>query len=344
MATTTLTGVNTPPAQTWNYLHINSIDLEVPEPSAPGCPVPDDLASIEMGAGTAATAWVDKSVTTRGSHDVPASGESRVNVSLTATEPIRATDVRVGSGARAHIVVSAAADAGTLAHNLRVEAAAGARVLIDLVVAVGADVTLVDNVGVSLGTNASCDIRHFVLGAGTSALGTCVALDGAGSSSTLATRYLVDTGCTLDMNYLMRQRGQNTTSDIDVEGVLREGATKNLCDTIDLIHGCKGAQGNENETVLLAGERVHNMSLPTILCDEDDVAGNHGATIGSVSPEQLAYMAHRGLSEEDVTELFCASVAEGCVRAMDGDARTVALAGARAILGEARTAELEEEL
>ena len=36
--------------------------------------------------------------------------------------------------------------------------------------------------------------------------------------------------------------------------------------------------------VLVLGDGVRSATLPTILCDEDDVAGNHGATIGSVEP------------------------------------------------------------
>ena len=43
---------------------------------------------------------------------------------------------------------------------------------------------------------------------------------------------------------------------------------------------------------------------PTILCDEDDVAGNHGATIGHVRPEQLFYLESRGVSSEDAEALF----------------------------------------
>mgnify|MGYP000281957543 CR=1 FL=1 len=45
--------------------------------------------------------------------------------------------------------------------------------------------------------------------------------------------------------------------------------------TIDLVHGCKGATGTERETVLLANKGVDNKTVPVILCDEDDVAGNH---------------------------------------------------------------------
>ncbi len=50
---------------------------------------------------------------------------------------------------------------------------------------------------------------------------------------------------------------------------------------------CKGATGTERETVLLANKGVDNKTIPVILCDEDDVAGNHGATIGQNAAEDL---------------------------------------------------------
>ena len=62
--------------------------------------------------------------------------------------------------------------------------------------------------------------------------------------------------------------------------------------------------------MLVLGDDVVNKTLPTILCDEDDVAGNHGATIGSVSPEQLAYLADRGLSRADAEQLFVSALYE----------------------------------
>ena len=37
--------------------------------------------------------------------------------------------------------------------------------------------------------------------------------------------------------------------------------------------------------------------MPVILCDEEDVEGEHGATIGKLSGEMLFYMQTRGISE-----------------------------------------------
>ena len=68
--------------------------------------------------------------------------------------------------------------------------------------------------------------------------------------------------------------------------------------------------GSEQETVLLADERVANRTVPVILCDEDDVAGNHGATIGHVAADQLFYLKCRGLSQEAAEGLFATATLE----------------------------------
>ncbi|MFR2246384.1 MAG: SufD family Fe-S cluster assembly protein [Eggerthella lenta] len=80
--------------------------------------------------------------------------------------------------------------------------------------------------------------------------------------------------------------------------------------------------------------RVANRTVPVILCDEDDVAGNHGATIGHVRPEQLFYLASRGISPEDAERLFItASFEEAAINAPDQRTRlsVTRLAAARGI-------------
>ena len=99
------------------------------------------------------------------------------------------------------------------------------------------------------------------------------------------------------LNYELRHRGRKTECEIDANGVLTGTSKKVYRGTIDLVHGCKGATGTERETVLLANKGVDNKTVPVILCDEDDVAGNHGATIGHVRDEQLFYLACRALTK-----------------------------------------------
>ena len=52
------------------------------------------------------------------------------------------------------------------------------------------------------------------------------------------------------------------------------------------------------ETLLLSPTAI-NKSLPVILCDEEDVEGEHGATIGRLSSDILFYMQSRGISEKE---------------------------------------------
>ena len=104
---------------------------------------------------------------------------------------------------------------------------------------------------------------------------------------------------------------RKTECEIDANGVLTGTSKKVYRGTIDLVHGCKGATGTERETVLLANKGVDNKTVPVILCDEDDVAGNHGATIGHVRNEQLFYLACRGLDQNAAEDLFVRAKLEG---------------------------------
>ena len=94
--------------------------------------------------------------------------------------------------------------------------------------------------------------------------------------------------------------------------------------------------------MLLADERVANRTVPVILCDEDDVAGNHGATIGHVAPKQLFYLASRGISPDDAERLFTAAAFEEAALAAP-DPRTRAAIGRLAAQRGVRIENEDEE-
>ncbi len=195
---------------------------------------------------------------------------------------------------------------------MRVFAGAGARVDITVYLTASDAVTCVEDSGFVLDEGARVNVRHVVLGGGFTATGLAADLRGDRSRIDVDTSYLASGTQQRDFNYIIRHRGRKTVSNMDANGVLTGTSKKCLRGTIDLIHGAKGAEGNERETVLLASkgvdnktvpnilcdEGVDNKTVPNILCDEDDVAGNHGATIGHVRPDQLFYAACRGLSQE----------------------------------------------
>ena len=84
-----------------------------------------------------------------------------------------------------------------------------------------------------------------------------------------------------------------------VNGTLRGNGRKTYRGTIDFKNGCCGSKGNEMEETLLLSPTAINKSLPVILCDEEDVEGEHGATIGRLSSDILFYMQSRGISEKE---------------------------------------------
>lgn len=206
--------------------------------------------------------------------------------------------------------------------TMRVFAGAGARVDITVYLTASDATTCVEDSGFVLDEGARVNVRHVVLGGGFTATGLAADLRGDRSRIDVDTSYLASGTQQRDFNYIIRHRGRKTASNMDANGVLTGTSKKCLRGTIDLIHGAKGAEGNERETVLLASKGVDNKTVPNILCDEDDVAGNHGATIGHVRPDQLFYAACRGLSQEQTEALFLsAKLEDAALQAPNDDVR-----------------------
>lgn len=194
--------------------------------------------------------------------------------------------------------------------GLRVFAGADSEVKVDSIQALNGCWTVFDDSGYVLDDNAHVIVTHRVLGSDSASTGLSADLRGDQSRIDVATRYLGVGHQERDFNYSIKQRGRSTESNLDVNGVLSGESKKTLRGTIDFVHGCKGSTGNERETVLLADKNVVNKTVPVILCDEDDVMGNHGATIGHVRPEQHFYVSCRGLSDKDIESLFAVAALE----------------------------------
>ncbi|OUN86227.1 ABC transporter permease [[Collinsella] massiliensis] len=236
---------------------------------------------------------------------------------------------------------------GLIGSALRVFAGANARVNVTVYITADSAFTVLDDAGYVLDEGARVTVRHVVLGGAHTYTGLAADLRGDTARMDIDTRYLASGSESRDFNYVIRQRGRRTISNMDANGVLTGSAKKVLRGTIDLVHGCKGSEGAENETVLLASRGVDNKTVPVILCDEDDVAGNHGATIGHVRPEQLFYLGCRGLSEEAAEALFTAAKLEdAALSAPDAEMRENVLRLGRALIdgfGDIEDEDFEED-
>ena len=208
------------------------------------------------------------------------------------------------------IVVDGQAGESLAGTVVRVFAGDDARVDIARVQTLGEEGLDLDDTGLFAAADARITIRQTVLGAGRTYTGLAGDLRGDRARVDVDTRYLGRGAQVLDFNYVLRHHGLKTECNLVANGVLAGKSEKTLRGTIDLIRGCKGSQGSENETVLLVDDGVRNKTVPIILCNEDDVAGNHGATIGHVRKEQLFYLASRGLSQEAAERMFMEAIVE----------------------------------
>jgi Fe-S cluster assembly scaffold protein SufB len=116
--------------------------------------------------------------------------------------------------------------------------------------------------------------------------------------------YLCRDDHTLDMNYVADQRGKKTSASMQFKGVLMGTASKTFRGTLDFKTGSSGSVGDEQEDTLLLSPDVINRTMPVILCQEEDVEGRHGATIGQLSDDLLFYMQCRGIDEVEAKRIM----------------------------------------
>jgi Fe-S cluster assembly scaffold protein SufB len=108
----------------------------------------------------------------------------------------------------------------------------------------------------------------------------------------------------LDINYVADHRGKKTESSMQFKGVLMDTASKTFRGTIDFKKDSSGSTGDEQEDALLLSPDVVNKTMPVILCQEEDVEGRHGATIGELGEDILFYMKSRGIDEDEAKRIM----------------------------------------
>lgn len=150
-----------------------------------------------------------------------------------------------------------------------------------------------------IGKNAKVYVTLIELGADTSVINYVGDLILDNAKQNLNTIYYTKNSSILDMDYNIVHKGQNTKSDVEVEGVMDEKSKKAFKGTIDFKKGAKKSIGSESEDVILMSPDVKCDSIPTLLCTEEDVSGNHAASIGKINKSKLFYIMSRGLTYKE---------------------------------------------
>lgn len=214
--------------------------------------------------------------------------------------------VAAEAGSRMTVVLDYQDKTGGGYHNgvAKLHVAAGARLDVFILQDLAADSTHIQSTVAVVEAGGEMRLASIDLGGGTVATDVTVYLEGDGASCAINGIYLGDGSRKLDLGYNIFHVGRHTESSILVKGALLDESRKVFRGNLKFEKGCKGAKGSEAEYAILLDERVKADAIPALLCDEDDVSGEHAASAGQVSSGQLFYLMSRGLSEREAKKLI----------------------------------------
>lgn len=129
-------------------------------------------------------------------------------------------------------------------------------------------------------------------------------LKGKESKNNINTIYLGNKEQVLDLNYIVEVFGEKSNINMNVKGAIKDKAKKHFKGTIDFKKGCKKAIGDENEYCTILSTTAKGISLPMLLCTEEDVEGNHSTASGKIDNKELFYIMSRGFSMIEAQKLI----------------------------------------
>ena len=146
------------------------------------------------------------------------------------------------------------------------------------------------------------------LGGGVNALNFTGNLRGDYSELYVNVRYLTDLERKNDFEYNINYYGKNCIGRLDARGIVSNFWKTFFKDNLKFLEGSKKSVGSEKETCILFDKDVVSRSIPTLFCEEDDIEGEHGASVGSLDKKKLFYMETRGINKQDARKLIAFSV------------------------------------
>ena len=322
------TTLNRLPVPTWNHLGVNFAPAAASLPEAPAggwgtaavsaaalpagvCDAaPDFSAFAESGMGAAADAWLLQNANDRRHLAVNGSPEAPLvyETTLDARHPYALTYLTVDAAAHTALtivqMVRGDAENGVAAGLTRIRAGEGASVKLVQVQLLGQSARRWNAVAIEAADSAKVEQVRIELGASLTVCGTRAMLDHRKSEYDLDAVYFGAGSDVLDFNDVSVHTAKDTTCEMHTAGVLSGNADKILRGTVDFRRGAVRGVGHESEDVLLFSPDARNRTAPLILCGEEQVEGQHAASVGRLDEGKLYYLRSRGLSEAQARRLM----------------------------------------
>lgn len=289
--------INQLPSKTWHWLHVNEAVVTVPEKmeeAAIKIEETDQLVKVKVVAG-------------EGSLPVKAEAGKEITV----VEQLGSPEEK---------------ETGMLKFHTELELQENSHIHLIQLCMPSEGQTLINKVTAKAEKNARVSVTQLFLGTGNTYSEVNAGLLGREADLTAKIGYFLQKEQKLDINLIADHRGEKTTCDITAEGTLKDKAQKLFRGTIDFKKGACGAKGSEVEEVLLLSDDIVNKTIPLILCAEEDVEGNHGATIGELDEETLFYFAARGIGRKTAENMMArAKLEKLCPEIPDEETRQLVM-------------------
>lgn len=305
--------INSLPSPTWNRLKINDAIVTLPDNIRNGvacvelspdivCYDADFPSEIQTGMGTDIDGFF-RLASTNG-FIVNSGTPTPVKLEYKETDTVCSEYFEVEDGASLNVIQTfSLSEPGNLFDRIVFRIKKHAKVTLTQIFCGESSSETLSAVGSLVDEGACFNVIQIFLN-GRNYSGLQSELIGDGSSFSADCAYNVGTNEILDINYNIIHFGKQTNCDIKTAGTLYGNAEKVFRGTIDFRRGSSGSTGSELEDVMLLSDDVINKTIPVILCKEEDVEGNHGATIGEIPEELLFYLMSRGLSAEEISEML----------------------------------------
>ena len=334
MSDNEILSINHLPSKTWYWLKLNESNIRWHDETKPCVILAENAVSgaqddavfetIQTGAGgqLAAALEAAKLPVTK----VTSDGKEPVRLRIAADGGAQSAGmirVQANEGKAVTVVEQILpTGGGATAVQTKLYAKKNAKICLVQLLAEGAEHTLISDVGGLCEEGAVIELVQLIVGEHITCNGTRVDLAGDGSHFDSAIGYLARGEQKVDINLIVNHIGKKTTSVIEADGSLDDKAQKIFRGTIDFKNGSAGSKGQETEQVLLLGDDVVNKTIPLILCAEENVEGNHGATIGALDDDTLFYFAARGIDEKQAESIMTRAKLERiCRRIPDEQSR-----------------------
>ena len=324
----TLKKINTLPARTWNRLSLNEAELNgtigalAPYSGTPLSDLPAGVTAgaepfpkpdVETGMGRDAADFITQNATyrvaLRAAAGVKAEKPVFLNFTLDGKNSALADSAEITAEENSEITVvmsyrSAPGLSGFHGGLTKLYAAKGAVIHLIQVDLLGDGCVHFDNVGAFAEENGEINVVQAEIGGKKVFSGIKTRMEGRKSRLNINSIYFGDGDRAIDINYVADHTGKKTKSEIHVGGALLDESEKTFRGTINFIRGAKQAVGHESEYNLLFSPKVRNRTAPLILCEEEDVEGQHAASTGKIGADRLFYLMSRGLSEAEAKKLM----------------------------------------